>query len=171
MYLPTYFINVKVNLTIIPKSTQDQSQLQRRRSYTIHTSDTRNTKHFIRTASKMATRRIISSEKTILDKDDDDLQSSSQPGGQSSTAPAVPMDVILKLLAFTLAMIVIPIGSYFVTVNTIFRGNSTYAGALAAILANVVLVGYVVVAMNEDQSDVLEAEKKQKLKARQGKAE
>ncbi|KAK5630005.1 hypothetical protein RRF57_005720 [Xylaria bambusicola] len=109
--------------------------------------------------------------KTILDKDDDDLQSSSQPAGQSSTAPAVPMDVIIKLLAFTLAMIVIPIGSYFLTVNTIFRGNSTYAGALAAILANVVLVGYVVVAMNEDQSDILEAEKKQKLKARQGKAE
>ncbi|KAI8635394.1 hypothetical protein F5Y19DRAFT_10439 [Xylariaceae sp. FL1651] len=122
----------------------------------------------------MTSRRIVSSEKTILDKDDDDLMSS--PGGsgsgsqQSSTTPAVPTNVIMKLLAFTLAMVVIPIGSYFMTVNTIFGGNATYAGALAAILANVVLVGYVVVAMNEDQSDQLEAEKKRR-KERQGKAE
>ncbi|KAI0843053.1 hypothetical protein F5Y06DRAFT_292039 [Hypoxylon sp. FL0890] len=109
----------------------------------------------------MATRRIISTEKTILDKDDDDV--SAGAGGQqqsSSIAPAVPMDVILKLLAFTFGMVVIPIGSYFLTVNTVFRGNSTYAGALAAIMANVVLVGYVVVAMNEDQSEQLEAKRK-----------
>ncbi|XXG94105.1 vacuolar ATPase assembly integral membrane protein vma21 [Hypoxylon texense] len=108
----------------------------------------------------MATRRIISTEKTILDKDDDDISSAVAGQQSSSTAPAVPMDVILKLLAFTFAMVVIPIGSYFLTVNTIFRGNSTYAGALAAIMANVVLVGYVIVAMNEDQSDQLEAKKK-----------
>lgn len=36
-------------------------------------------------------------------------------------------DVILKLLAFTFAMIVVPIGSYFVTVNRVFNGKlSTY---------------------------------------------
>jgi hypothetical protein len=44
--------------------------------------------------------------------------------------------VILKLLAFTLGMIVIPIGSYFVTVDTVFNGARgfrplliTYAGS------------------------------------------
>jgi hypothetical protein len=42
----------------------------------------------------------------------------------------------------------------------IYEGNSTYAGALAAIMANVVLVGYVIVAMKEDQSDRLAEEKK-----------
>jgi hypothetical protein len=41
-----------------------------------------------------------------------------------------------------------------------YKGNSTYAGALAAIMANVVLVGYVIVAMKEDQSDQLAEEKK-----------
>ncbi|PQE20008.1 vacuolar ATPase assembly integral membrane VMA21 protein [Rutstroemia sp. NJR-2017a BVV2] len=65
---------------------------------------------------------------------------------------------------FTFAMIVVPIGSYFVTLDTLFKGNSTYAGALAAIMANVVLVGYVIVAMNEDQSEALEAAEKDSKK-------
>ncbi|KAJ4272296.1 vacuolar ATPase assembly integral membrane protein vma21 [Fusarium torreyae] len=102
----------------------------------------------------MATRRIVATEKTFLDKDDpiDDEK--------SNVAPAVPNQVIYKLLAFTFAMIVIPIGSYFLTVNTIFSGNSSFAGGLAAIMANVVLIGYIVVAMKEDQSDQQKPESK-----------
>ncbi len=41
-------------------------------------------------------------------------------------------------------------------------GNSTFAGAFAAIFANLILVAYVIVAMKEDQSDRLEAEEKKK---------
>ena len=41
-----------------------------------------------------------------------------------------------------------------------FLGSSTWAGATAAIMANVVLVAYVIVAMKEDQSDRLAAEEK-----------
>jgi len=42
------------------------------------------------------------------------------------------------------------------------EGNSTFAGATAAVMANVVLVAYVVVAMREDQSDAIEAAEKEK---------
>ncbi|KAL6920113.1 hypothetical protein FSHL1_004090 [Fusarium sambucinum] len=92
----------------------------------------------------MATRRIVATEKTFLDKDDPIDET-------SSTAPAVPRynsQVIYKLLAFTFAMVFLPIG------------NSSFAGGLAAVLANVVLIGYIVVAMKEDQSDQLQAENK-----------
>jgi vacuolar ATPase assembly integral membrane protein VMA21 len=79
-------------------------------------------------------------------------------------------------------MVVGPIGTYFLTFNTVFKGmlarlerenvtwmmltwtagNSTFAGATAAVMANVVLVAYVVIAMREDQSEAIEAAEKEK---------
>ncbi|KAK4464902.1 hypothetical protein QBC42DRAFT_262585 [Cladorrhinum samala] len=113
----------------------------------------------------MATRRIISQEKSILEKDDH-VGSSPAASEKSNIAPAVPAAVIFKLLAFTFGMIVIPIGSYYVTVDNLFNGNSTYAGALAAIMANVVLIGYILVAMAEDKSDREEEKRKESKKDR-----
>lgn len=81
-------------------------------------------------------------------------EKSLQPNtGSSDTTPLVSSSVIKTLLAFTAAMVIFPIGSYFLTVNTIFRGNSTFAGGFAALVANVVLIGYVVVAWMDDQED------------------
>ncbi|KAJ4151424.1 hypothetical protein LMH87_012125 [Akanthomyces muscarius] len=101
----------------------------------------------------MATRRINASERTVLEKDDTENE-------KSDISPAVPQHVIFKLLGFTFAMIVVPIGSYFLTVHTIFQGNSSWAGGFAALLANVVLLGYVIVAMNEDDSENIKAKAK-----------
>ncbi|KAJ5594113.1 Vacuolar ATPase assembly integral membrane protein vma21 [Penicillium hispanicum] len=83
----------------------------------------------------------------------------------SDVSPAVPKDVIFKLLAFTAAMVILPIGMYFLTVNSVFSGNATWAGITAALTANLVLFGYIYVAWKEDQSDRLEAEKSKSKKA------
>ncbi|KAH0169387.1 hypothetical protein KCU67_g3084, partial [Aureobasidium melanogenum] len=104
----------------------------------------------------MATnRRIVTQEKTHLDQDEVQQQ-------PSITTPAVPQHVIVKLLLFSFAMIVLPISSYFLTLNNLCSGNSTYAGATAAIIANFVLIGYVIVAMREDAGERAEAEEKDK---------
>ncbi|KAF7195272.1 Vacuolar ATPase assembly integral membrane protein vma21 [Pseudocercospora fuligena] len=107
----------------------------------------------------MATRRINTSEKTHLDQDETKAEI------KSDISPAVPSSVLYKLLGFTFAMITFPIGSYFLTRHTIFGGNATYAGGLAALVANVVLISYVVVAFKDDQSE-READEAEKKKQR-----
>ncbi|KAM3419874.1 Vacuolar ATPase assembly integral membrane protein VMA21 [Cercospora zeina] len=105
----------------------------------------------------MTTRRINTSEKTHLDQDDTKAEV------KSNISPAVPSSVIYKLLGFTIAMFTFPIGTYFLSVNLFFGGNSTYAGGLAAVMANVVLISYVIVAFNDDKSEreaLAEEEKK-----------
>lgn len=68
--------------------------------------------------------------------------------------------MIYTLLAFTLAMATLPIGTYFALAHTVLEGRQTLAGGAAAVVANCVLIGYVVVAMREDQADRERAEKK-----------
>ncbi|KAJ4296233.1 vacuolar ATPase assembly integral membrane protein vma21 [Kalmusia sp. IMI 367209] len=122
----------------------------------------------------MATRRIVSSEKTFLDNDG---KGAPEP---SNIAPAVPASVIWKLLSFTFAMVTLPIGTYFFIVNFVFigmlyamglvrgnadaeePGNNTWGGALAAIMANIVLIAYIVMAMRDDQAEQQEEAERQK---------
>jgi len=110
------------------------------------------------TEVKMTTRRITTQEKTHLDQDEQAVP--------SNITPAVPLSVIAKLLGFTLAMITMPIGTYFFSLNMIFSGNSTWAGATAAAMANVVLIGYVIVAFRDDQSERIAEEQEQSKKSR-----
>ncbi|KAJ4359347.1 vacuolar ATPase assembly integral membrane protein vma21 [Ascochyta clinopodiicola] len=104
----------------------------------------------------MTTRRIVNDEKTSLDYDG---KGAPEP---SNTSPAVPTSVIFKLMSFTFAMITLPIGTYFFTNAYVFKGNATYAGGLAALMANVVLIGYVVMAFMDDQAELVEEAEKAK---------
>lgn len=83
-------------------------------------------------------------------------------------------------MSFTFAMVTFPIGTYFLTLHNVYSGksgglaqrresrsyddvgNATFAGATAAVMANVVLIAYVVMAMKEDQSERLEEEERKK---------
>jgi len=83
----------------------------------------------------------------------------------SDVTPAVPTGVIIKLLAFSFAMIVSPIAFYFITINSVFRGNPTFAGAGAAVAANVVLIAYIVVAWKDDQAEREEDQRRKQKKS------
>ncbi|KAF2035840.1 hypothetical protein EK21DRAFT_106677 [Setomelanomma holmii] len=104
----------------------------------------------------MTTRRTVGDEKAFLENDP------RGPPGPSNISPAVPASVIWKLMSFTFAMITLPIGTYFFTVNFVFRGNATYAGGLAALMANVVLIAYVIMAFKDDQAEQAEEAEKSK---------
>jgi hypothetical protein len=41
-------------------------------------------------------------------------------------------------------------------------GNNTYAGALAAVMANVVLISYIIMAFKDDQAEQKEEEERKK---------
>jgi hypothetical protein len=73
--------------------------------------------------------------------------------GPSDITPAVATPVIVKLLFFTLLLVTVPLSTYFLSLNFVFVGSATTAGALAAVMANVVLVGYLIVAVWDDQGD------------------
>lgn len=70
-----------------------------------------------------------------------------------SQSPSVSTSVIAKLLLFSAAMIVLPLSAYYLSLEYLFQGYKTnYAAITAAITANLVVAGYVVVAFLEDDT-------------------
>jgi vacuolar ATPase assembly integral membrane protein VMA21 len=61
-----------------------------------------------------------------------------------------PRAVLLKLIFFAVALAVVPIASYFLSVDRLFSGETAYAGAFAGLVANVIVGAYVVVAILEE---------------------
>ncbi|BGP31999.1 vacuolar ATPase assembly integral membrane protein vma21 [Rhodotorula toruloides] len=62
--------------------------------------------------------------------------------------------VVTKLAIFTLAMVLLPIGTYYLTRDFLFGPhNLTYPAIAAVTVANLILVGFVYVAFREDQAE------------------
>ncbi|KAJ3330633.1 vacuolar ATPase assembly integral membrane protein vma21 [Blyttiomyces sp. JEL0837] len=68
-----------------------------------------------------------------------------------SNKTVVPPAVIAKLIFFSVLMFSLPIGMYFYTLNNVFDGNTTYSAISAVVVANMVLIAYVVMAFLEDK--------------------
>ncbi|CCF52749.1 hypothetical protein NDA11_007588 [Ustilago hordei] len=62
--------------------------------------------------------------------------------------------VYYKLAFFSVALFAAPISAYYFAKDRYLDGNATYAGGLAALVANLVLAAYVVAAFLEDDSDI-----------------
>lgn len=69
----------------------------------------------------------------------------------------VPRTVIQKLMFFTAAMVVLPVLTFFLVQQR--TDNTLVSGGLAALMANVVLIAYVVMAFTEDTKSEDEVKK------------
>ncbi|PPQ63432.1 hypothetical protein CVT24_004942 [Panaeolus cyanescens] len=76
---------------------------------------------------------------------------SEQVAAAKLNADVAASGVLLKLLAFSVLLGVLPIGSYFLSLKYVWDENSTFAAITAVVAANLVLVGYIIASAIEDK--------------------
>ncbi|CAO3628379.1 unnamed protein product [Cunninghamella blakesleeana] len=72
---------------------------------------------------------------------------------KETSKPSISTGVIIKLLFFSALLFAAPIATYFYSVDTIFSGNRNYAAGAAALVANLVVILYILAAMVEDMQN------------------
>lgn len=72
------------------------------------------------------------------------------PSRVGPRGPDPARHVYWKLGLFSAAIFAAPLSAYYLSVDRLFKGNANYAGGLAALVVNMVLLAYVVAAFLED---------------------
>ncbi|SHO78622.1 Similar to S.cerevisiae protein VMA21 (Integral membrane protein required for V-ATPase function) [Malassezia sympodialis ATCC 42132] len=72
------------------------------------------------------------------------------PSRVAKRGPDPARGVYIKLALFSVALFVAPITAYYLAKDRWLAGNTVYAGGLAALVANLVLGGYIFAACLED---------------------
>ncbi|KAK6505441.1 vacuolar ATPase assembly integral membrane protein vma21 [Arthrobotrys musiformis] len=78
---------------------------------------------------------------------------------KNNPGPSIPKEVLIKLFSFTVAMLFGPIGCYYISTNYLFPGSTVLGASIAAVVANVVLVLFILVAMKEDDGEETKKDK------------
>ncbi|KAJ7638710.1 hypothetical protein FB45DRAFT_1054956 [Roridomyces roridus] len=68
-------------------------------------------------------------------------------------ADAASTAQLVKLLLFSLSLGIVPIASYFGSLEYVWNGNATYAALTAVVGANIVLVGYIISSVLDDKRE------------------
>ncbi|KOS16490.1 vacuolar atpase assembly integral membrane protein vma21 [Malassezia pachydermatis] len=84
------------------------------------------------------------------------------PSRVGKPGPDPAKRVYFKLAFFSVSLFVAPIAAYYYSKDRWFGGDAVYSGGLAALVANVVLFGYIVTACLEDDGSKAEAKRQEK---------
>ncbi|KZS97924.1 hypothetical protein SISNIDRAFT_449529 [Sistotremastrum niveocremeum HHB9708] len=84
---------------------------------------------------------------------------SEQVAASRTAHEVVSNSVLFSLIFFSGAMALLPISTYFGSLNYIWPGNTTYAALSAVLAANIVLVGYIIIAARDDKSSREESQR------------
>ncbi|PAV21193.1 VMA21 domain-containing [Pyrrhoderma noxium] len=76
---------------------------------------------------------------------------SSQAASAKLADNAAQGGTLIKLILFAVSLAVVPLSTYFGTLNNVWKGDSTFAAISAVFAANFVLVAYIVQSVYEDK--------------------
>ncbi|KAJ2020833.1 hypothetical protein GGI13_005339 [Coemansia sp. RSA 455] len=141
-----------------PKTTKAKSTTATAASHTSATGKTTTT-----SKERSKSRRLPATRDGTESSSGEDEQSEDR---QTASAPQIPGNVIRKLLAFSLLLLVLPIFAYFGSLKYIFVGSTASSAIVAVIVANIVLAAYVYAAWVEDASEHTAHTSTRKLKRR-----
>ncbi|KAJ3999500.1 hypothetical protein F5050DRAFT_928572 [Lentinula boryana] len=79
------------------------------------------------------------------------MSTSEQSTIEKLNTNAASNGTLFKLVVFSLSLGIVPLASYYGSLNYLWDGNSTFAAITAIVAANVVLIVYIILSILEDK--------------------